>query len=77
MNRTGPVRARCEELDVRGSEFAVLPKSRTSEVREQGFSLPLVPNFGTNEDPQCLTAELAESGTTGLWMNRTSEGPTS
>ena len=77
MNRTGPVRARREELDVREFECAVLPKSRTSEVREQGFSLPLVPNFGTNEDPQCLTAVLTESGTTGLRMNRTSEGPTS
>ena len=63
--------------EVRDFVSAGLPMSRTSEVREQGFSLPLVPNFGTNEEPQYLTAELTESGTTGLWMNRTSEGPMS
>ena len=77
MNRTGPVRARREELDGREFESAVLPMSRTSEVREQGFSLPLVPNFGTPLEPQSQNAELTESGTTGLWMKRTSKGPKS
>ena len=77
MNRTGPVRARHERSDVREFVSAVLPMLRTSEVREQGFSLPLVPNFGTPVEPQFQTAELTESGTTGLWMNRTPEGPKS
>jgi len=77
MNRTGPVRARRELPDVREFVSAVLPMLRTSEVREQGFSLPLVPNFGTPAVPQSQTAELTESGTTGLWMNRTLEGPKS
>ena len=61
--------------DVREFVYAVLPMSRISEVREQGFSLPLVPNFGSPVEPQLQTAELAESGTTGLWINRTSKGP--
>jgi hypothetical protein len=77
MNRTGPVRARREWPDVCEFVSAVLPMSRTSEVREQGFSLPLVPNFGTPVEPQSQSAELTESGTTGLWMYRTSEGPKS
>jgi len=75
MNRTGPVRARREKADVRVFASAVLPMSRTSEVREQGFSLPLVPDFGAPVEPQLQTAELTESGRSGLWMNPTPEGP--
>ena len=63
--------------DVREFVSAVLPMSRISEVREQGFSLPLVPNFGTPLEPQAHAAQLTESGTTGLWMNLTSKGPKS
>ena len=77
MNRTGPVRARRGMPDVREFVSAVLPMPRTSEVREQGFSLPLVPNFGSPAEPQLQTAELTESGRPGLWMNRTSKGPKS
>lgn len=77
MNRTGPVSARRGMPGVREFVFMVLPMSRTSEVREQGFSLPLVPNFGTPVEPQSGIAELTESGRPGLWVNPTSEGPKS
>ena len=63
--------------DVREFVYAVLSMLRTSEVREQGFSLPLVPNFGTAVEPQSQTAQLTESGAAGLWMNPTPEGPKS
>lgn len=74
MNRTEPVRARRGPLDVREFVSAVLPMSRTSEVRAQGFSLPLGPNFGTNALPHSRPAGLTESGTAGGPNNETPEG---
>lgn len=74
MNRTGPVRARREPLQVREFGSAVLPMSRTSEVRAQGFSLPLGPNFGTNALPHSRPAGLTEFGTAGEPNNATPEG---
>lgn len=72
MNRTGPVRAR----RIRLREFAgsALPQSRTSEVREQGFSLPLVPDFGTTALPHTRTVGLTESGSAGEPNIATPEG---
>ncbi len=77
MNRTRPVRARREPLDIRESGCAVLPMSRTSEVRAQGFSLPLGPNFGTNALPHLQRVGLTESRTAGEPNNATPEGRTS
>jgi len=74
MNRTGPVRARRQRLDVCEFGSAVLAMSRTSEVRAQGFFLPLGPNFGTNPLPHSRPAGLTESGTAGEPTNETSEG---
>lgn len=74
MNRTGPVRARRARRDVREFGSAVLPMSRTSEVRPQGFSLPLGPNFGTNALPHLQRLGLTESGTAGEPNNETPEG---
>lgn len=74
MNRTGPVRASRERLDVREFGSAVLPTSRTSDVRAQGLSLPLGPNFGTNALPHSLPAGLTESSTAGEPINATPEG---
>lgn len=74
MNRTGPVRARREGLDVREFGSDLLPMSRTSEVRAQGFSLPLGPNLGTNALPHSRPAGLTESGTAGDPNNPTPRG---
>ena len=48
-------------------EFAgsILPQSRTSEVWEQGLSLPLVPDFGTTALPHTRTVGLTEFGGAG------------
>jgi len=74
MNRTGPVRARRGELDVWQFGCVGVSEFGTSEVRQQGPSNPLVPNFGTPLDPQLVTAALTESGPTGLTNTGSLEG---
>jgi len=74
MNRTEAVRARRAGADVRDFRGPVVPQSQISKVRDQGFSLPIVPDFGSQAEPQLGTAALTESVTAGLAGARSPEG---
>ena len=65
MNRTEAVRARRAEANIRQFQGSVLPESRTSEVREQGFA-SLRP--GLRITPR---TEVPNSGTYGVRSCRT------